>query len=139
MTSTATLLSQDLHLRSANAPPRPRSQTGGTSKTTSFVLEPVPLQLGGHDPATIEGTFTASGYSLHLTGNVTTPRLEALAGAVPPLGEGLMRALPENHPVNAPFHIDLTATKHWHSPQTWVINAPSHQQAGQMRSRRRAH
>jgi AsmA protein len=138
-TSTATLLSQDLHLRSANAPLHPRSQAGGTSRTTSFVLEPVPLQLGGHDPAMIEGTFTVSGYSLHLTGNVTTPRLEALAGAVPPLGEGLMKALPENHPVNAPFHIDLTATKHWHSPQTWATNAPSHQQAGQMRSRRRTH
>jgi AsmA protein len=138
-TSDATLLSEDLHLHSADIPLRPHLQTTGTGKTTGFILGPVPLQLGGHDPATLEGTFTVSGYSLHLSGNVTVARLEALAGAVPPLGDGLMKALPGNHPASAPFHIDLTATKHWRSPQIWTINTPSHQQAGHVRPRRRVH
>lgn len=129
------LLSQDLHLHTADQP-HPASGTQEATSNTSMILAPTPLLLGGHDPATLEGTFTAAGYSLHLSGNVTAPRLEALAAAVPPIGDGLLKALPPDHPPSEPFHVDLTATKRWRSPQVWVANTSSRQPARRGHSRR---
>lgn len=136
--SPSPLLSQDLHLHTADQPSRPQPSAPTASGTTpSFILAPTALVLGGREPAKLEGTFMASGYSLHLSGSVTAARLQALAAALPPIGDGLMKALPPDHPTNEPFHIDLTATKRWHSPQTWVANAPSQPPAARARSRRR--
>ncbi|HEU4637180.1 MAG TPA: AsmA family protein [Edaphobacter sp.] len=134
--ATATLLSQDLHIRPADVALQSRAPAATTSKAASFVLSPVSLQLGGREPATLEGSFTASGYSLHLSGNVTAPRLQALAAAVPPVGDGLMKALPLDHPASDPFRIDLTASKRWRTPQVWTANATAAQPAGRARSRR---
>jgi hypothetical protein len=55
----------------------------------SFDLLPIALPLGGKQPATLEGHFDSSGYSLHLTGNVVYARLLDLAKAVPQFGDGL--------------------------------------------------
>jgi len=128
-TSDATLLSQDVHLHSPTRAPAPRRRSAaatlGTPDTPhGFLLAPISLMLGGHDPAVLEGAFDASGYTLHLSGNVTVPRLQALAAAIPPLGEGLLKALPHDRPATDPFHIDLTATRHWRAPQTWSANNP---------------
>jgi AsmA protein len=39
------------------------------------------------------------------------------------LGDGLLQALPPDHPATTPFRIDLTATREWHGPQTWTETA----------------
>lgn len=118
---TATLLSQDVHLHFATQP-TPSRRHGPVSTQSSergFLLAPTQLQLGGLAPATLEGRFSATGYTLHLTGSVTEDHLRSLAQALPPLGDGLMKALPPDHPDTAPFHVDLTATRNWHGPQVW--------------------
>lgn len=140
--SLATLLSTDVHLhtpaRTAPTTQRHRNQTPSNAPAHGILLAPTPLLLGGHDPATIEGHFDASGYTLHLAGNATLPRLQALARALPPLGEGLLQALPPDPPPATPFHIDLTATRPWHGPQTW--NASQHPDQPQIpRRHNRAH
>jgi AsmA protein len=135
----ALLLSQDLYLHAGDQLLHPHPSSPDASRTTSFVLSPTPLLLGGHDPALLEGSFTPAGYVLHLSGSVTAPRLEALAAAVPPVGEGLLKALPDDRPATEPFHIDLTATKRWHTPQTWAVDSSSHPQPRQTRLRQRKH
>jgi hypothetical protein len=55
----------------------------------SFDLLPIALPLGGKQPATLEGHFDSSGYSLHLSGNIIYARLLQLARAVPQFGDGL--------------------------------------------------
>jgi AsmA protein len=56
-------------------------------------------------------------------------RLRALAAALPPFGDGLDEVLPTNRAAG-PFHIDLTATRTWGTPQIWTDNtarpAPPH-------------
>jgi len=127
--SLATLLSEDIHLYSANRAPAPRRRPAAPSNTPThgFLLAPTQLLLGGHDPAAIDGHFDATGYTLHLAGNATMPRLQALAQALPPLGDGLLKALPASHPATAPFHIDLTATRPWQGTQTWTEPTRSNQ------------
>jgi len=103
----------------------------------SFDLLPVTLALGGKQPATLEGHFDPSGYTLHLTGTVIPARLLELGTAVPQLGDGLQPALdeitgpasnPDAKPASdanqAPIHIDLTATRAWGGPQTWSQTTP---------------
>jgi hypothetical protein len=88
-----------------------------------FLLAPTELALGGKDPATLDGHFDATGYTLHLTGMASTARLQALAGALPQLGDGLNEVLPTNRAAG-PFRIDLTATRPWGKPQTWTDTSP---------------
>jgi AsmA protein len=138
--SLTTLLSSDVHLHTPNrtaVTQRRRSKTPSNAPVSGILLAPTPLLLGGHDPATIEGHFDSSGYTLHLTGPATLSHLQALARALPPLGEGLLQALPPNPPATAPFHIDLTATRPWHGSQAW--SAPQHpdQLPAQRRPKRR--
>jgi AsmA protein len=120
---STTLLTGDVHLFSAGqeiAPRRRGAQPAPAAR--GFVLAPTPLLLGGHDPATLEGQFDLAGYTLHLTGQATSARLQTLARALPPVGDGLLKALPENHPSSGPFRIDLTATHPWWGQQTWTEN-----------------
>jgi hypothetical protein len=83
-----------------------------------FLLLPVPLLLGNHDFATLDGRFDSSGYALHLTGTALPSRLLALGAALPFLGDGLAEELPASA-TSTPVRFDLTATRPWNGPQSW--------------------
>jgi AsmA protein len=91
------------------------------SLPSGFQLAPATLALGGKDPATLDGRFDTTGYTLHLTGMASTARLHALAAALPQFGDGLAEVLPTNRAAG-PFRIDLTATRPWGEAQTWTDN-----------------
>jgi AsmA protein len=122
------------------------------SVSDGFDLLPITLELGGKQPATLDGHFDANGYTLHLTGSAIPSRVLALGDAVPQLGDGLDKVIdtsavpptppaeptfsgrghgrvssqapdpPEEDPT--PIHIDLTATRVWGGPQTWRQTSP---------------
>jgi AsmA-like protein len=102
-----------MHSRGHSAPP-----AGGSV----FVLAPTALALGGKEPATLEGRFDSTGYTLHLTGMAIPSRLQALGAALPEFGDGLEKVLPANHSahpaVAAP--VDLTAVHPWAGAQVWT-------------------
>ncbi len=117
------LLSGDVSLRSMEQPAlnaRGR-KAASPSPTGSFQLEPVNLELGGHDPAVLSGQVDGAGYTLHLTGMATKAGLEALATAIPQLGDGLAAVLPTAR-ADGPFRIDATATRLWSEAQIWHDN-----------------
>ncbi len=66
-----------------------------------FDLLPIALPLGGKQPATLDGHFDATGYTLHLTGYVLPDRLLALGDAIPQLGDGLRQVLEPPSPQTA--------------------------------------
>lgn len=86
-----------------------------------FILEPVALALGAKDPATLEGRFDTTSYTLHLAGMASTARMLGLAAALPPFGDGLSDALPTNR-ATGPYRVDFTATHTWGSATQWVDN-----------------
>jgi hypothetical protein len=49
-----------------------------------------------------------------------------------------MKAIPQDHPATDPFHIDLTTTRRWRSPQTWSANTPKRQPPAPRHKHRRA-
>jgi AsmA protein len=104
----------DITLRSSPTPP------------SSFDLLPVTLPLDGRLPAQLDAHFDASGYTLHLTGTAIPAHLLALGDAIPQLGDGLQQVLDPTPDTDAatPIHLDLTATRPWGGPQTWVTAAP---------------
>jgi hypothetical protein len=121
-------LAGDVDLRSV-AQPAAKSQSHTKSPPlpvsgSPFVLEPTSLALGGKEPATLEGRFDATGYTLHLTGMASSSRLLALGTALPEFGDGLAKALPVNHAAG-PFRVDLTTTRSWAGEQVWT-EAPPH-------------
>jgi hypothetical protein len=95
------------------------------SASRELMLAPVTLKLGGPAPATLDGHFDATGYTLRLTGVATAERLGALASALPPLGDGLWKALPEGYSKTEAFPLDMTATRIWHGQQSWSVGEPS--------------
>ncbi|MEO6910138.1 MAG: hypothetical protein ABI158_04360, partial [Edaphobacter sp.] len=101
----------------------------------TFVLEPIPLALGGKEPALLEGHFDASGYTLHVTGITSLQRLQALGAALPELGDGMAKALPPNHATGL-FHVDLTSVRPWSGETVWT-EAPTHPAAHHSRHTRR--
>jgi len=125
----------DVALRSvAPAPVNPRSRRRNAEfvpappADDAFTLGPVLLALGGKEPATLEGRFDSNGYTLHLTGMVTTSRLLELGAALPAFGDGLAKALPEVR-ATTPFRVDLTAARPWRGTQVWMAAAqpvPAH-------------
>jgi len=130
--ATTPVFSGDLTLHSAQ--PASDRQRGTRHRTpqpfhNQFTLSPIPLTLGEHDSATLEGTFDDTGYSLHLTGTALPSKLLALGAALPQLGDGLASALPPAT-VKNPVHIDLTSTRPWGGSQTWhsteIAAAPRH-------------
>ena len=121
---TAPLLTGDVTLQSLTAPPpdpRHKLHRVSTPTPTGFELSPTSLDLGGKDPATLEGHIDSTGYTLHLTGMASIARLQAFASAIPQLGDGLAEVLPTNRAAG-PFRIDLTCTHTWGTPQTWTDN-----------------
>lgn len=122
------LITGNVALRSA---PEPMTKAHSRAKSvppplssSTFVLEPTALALGGKDPAMLDGRFDASGYTLHLVGMASSSRLLALSSALPNLGDGLAKVVPQNHPAGL-FHIDLTAVRPWAGVQVWT-ETPSH-------------
>jgi AsmA protein len=120
--------------RGAKAAPQPPAPA-----RDSFDLQPVPLDLGGPNPATLTGHVDDSGYTLHLSGTVLPSRLLAVGKAVPQFGDGLAECLPapsgESEEKSGsskaaaaaqadeePVDVDLTATRAWGSPQSWCPN-----------------
>jgi hypothetical protein len=120
---STSLVVGDVSVQSANSVVPETSRHSRSSPDVSpnagFLLAPVSLALGGKDPATLEGHFDASGYTLHLTGMASTARLLALAAAIPQFGDGLATVLPTNRAAG-PFRIDLTAHRSWGGSQTWT-------------------
>ena len=96
------------------------------SSSEVFVMSPATITLGGKDPAILEGRFDATGYSLHLVGNVLQTRLLALGSAIPQFSDGLAAALPAPPSSTAaqtkelPIHVDLTSNRTWGSAQSWA-------------------
>jgi hypothetical protein len=103
------------------------------SDSDSFDLKPLSLDLGGPQPATLQGHFDANGYTLQLTGSALGSTLRQMANAVPQLGDGLIPVLDQIAPEATestpsapatPIHIDLTAARTWGGSQTWTQAAP---------------
>jgi AsmA protein len=121
------LVAGDVLLQSATAPPpdphqAPRHPRRSPAPAPSgFQLAPISLALGGKDPATLDGHFDHTGYTLHLVGMASLARLHALTTALPQLGDGLAEVLPTNR-ATGPFRIDLTANRLWSATQTWTDN-----------------
>jgi hypothetical protein len=109
----------------------------------SFDLLPVPLPLGGKEPAILEGHLDDTGYSLHLSGSAIPADVLDLGHAVPQLGDGLDNCLPQTpsapavpnssrssavqpsaSPGEQPVRIDLTSNRPWGTPQSWCQSAP---------------
>lgn len=93
-----------------------------------FVMAPTRLDLGAKEPATLEGRFDRSGYTLRLVGNVLPSRLLALGAAIPQFGDGLASLMPqpgkEAPPhVELPLHVDFTSTRPWNGGQKWSRTA----------------
>ena len=87
-----------------------------------LLLSPVALPLGAKDPATLEGVIDASGYDLHLTGEVLTDRLAALGATVPQFGDGLPQWV-AGAESTGPVSIDISAHRAWGGEQTWTDNS----------------
>jgi AsmA family len=119
----ASLVTGDVTLQSVTPPaPDPHHKIRQPPPPPSgFQLAPATLALGGKDPATLDGHFDNTGYTLHLTGMASLVRLHGLATALPQLGDGLTEVLPTNRAAG-PFRIDLTATRPWGAAQTWTDN-----------------
>ena len=115
-----------------------RHAPAATPAPNSFDLQPLSLDLGGTQPAALQGHFDASGYTLHLTGPALPETLSQLATAVPQFGDGLVPLLDKIAPLPAadtpdapaaPIRFDLTAARLWGGSQTWsqaAAAAPSH-------------
>jgi AsmA family len=108
------------------------------AEPNSFDLQPLSLDLGGTQPATLQGHFDANGYTLRLTGPAMVATLRQMAIAAPQFGDGiapLLDALAPPLPSGAPpapslpIRVDLTAIRAWGGPQTWTqaaAPAPKH-------------
>jgi len=139
-----------LHGGSLSAPglktPVEFSDLSIVSANGTFLLAPSTLNLGGKDPAVLEGRFDGDGYTLHLSGTVVPARLLAFAQALPQFGDGLAalfphsEATPETDGGTNPIHIDLTAAHDWRSsPQTRVWTRTTVPQHGTHPHSARAH
>jgi AsmA protein len=94
-----------------------------------MTMTPIPLNLGGTEPATLTVSADATAFHLHLSGGALRSRLMALATALPQFGDGLQQALPPAatpvvtpRALETPIRVDLTATRTWANAavQTWA-------------------
>ncbi|MDE1178075.1 MAG: AsmA family protein [Edaphobacter sp.] len=125
----------------------------GTS--SMLQLAPTPILLGGRDPASLNGQFDGNGYAMRLSGMATPLRLRAFAGAIAPLGNGLVKdetpaaaksdvdaqakAATEDTAAQGavpPVHIDLSTAAGWSAQHAWMQTTPSQPQAGNAKHRR---
>jgi AsmA protein len=88
-----------------------------------LAIHPVAFDLGAPQPAMLDGSVDADGFTLHLAGLAMRSRLMQLAQALPPFGDGLDAVLPpESDPETGetPIRIDLTSSRTWTTGQTWT-------------------
>jgi AsmA protein len=103
---------------------RGRKKFAALPVASGFVLAPTQVELGGKEPAEVQGTFDSKGYTLRVTGAVVLSKLLALGAALPQFGDGMEQALPKSR-VTGPVKVDLTATRAWGGAQSWQ-EAPVH-------------
>ena len=98
----------------------------GPGRLPSIKLSTVELPLGGHDPATLDGSADAFGYTLHLAGMIAIPRLLAVGATAPQFGEGLAAVVPRDRGAG-PTRLDLTAHRAFGAGQVWTdtLSQPS--------------
>jgi AsmA protein len=115
-TGGSSLVTGDILLSTTVHPPETRQRRRTTQpppqNPAGFQLAPASLDLGGRDPATLEGHLDPQGYTLHLSGMATNDRLQALTHAIPALADALNETLSPNHPAG-PVHVDVTTTRPW--------------------------
>jgi len=107
-----------------------KQKSAAAPRPSEFLMPATTIALGGKEPATLEGHFDTTGYSLHLAGTVLPSRLLALAAAVPQFGDGLADLFPKPDPAPAPakelpIHIDATSMRLWGGGQCWSKTAPT--------------
>ena len=102
---------------------RPQFVIGGAGDV--FVLEPVNLMPPGKTPPlNLSGTFDKNGYALSFDGTATEAQLRKLETAMPPLGEGLDKLMPDLfHDATKPTKIDLLCTRKWGADSTEICTA----------------
>lgn len=93
--------------------PKRRGKATMPSDAFRVTLLPTQLDLGGAAPALLEGHFDATGYVLHLHGNVLPQRLAEFAKALPQFGDGWQEWIEANQDATIPTHIDLTTQHTW--------------------------
>lgn len=87
-----------------------------------ILLRPVQVELGGKDPALLEGQIDTSGVHLRFAGMAMPDRLLELAACFPQFGEGLESVVPPNQ-INGAVRMDLTGDRPWGGPQVWTKTA----------------
>jgi AsmA protein len=97
---------------------RPQFVIGGAGDT--FVIEPVNLiPPGKSPPLTLSGSFDKNGYALSLDGTATEAQLRSLETAMPPLGEGLDKLLPDLfRDATKAAKISLLCSRKWGAEET---------------------
>jgi len=109
-------LSLDMSMQIGAAPQPARRGNGPTPVGGDLVLQPSTLRLGKNVQATLTGNFTASRYTLHLTGTTPPARLMALEQLVPPAVDSLDKIFGAT-PSQTPQKVDITCTRNWGGPQ----------------------
>jgi AsmA protein len=107
-----------------------------TVNGTNIALAPISLSAPGKTPLTVSGEATPQRYAVHLAGEATAEKLNALRGMLPVLGDGLVSALPELNaadPPNGaadakpaaekPLKLNINCTSAWPAAET-CVNAP---------------
>ncbi len=97
-----------------------------------LTVAPIPLALGGAQPATLTLAADKSGLKMRLTGVVLRSQLMELAKALPVFGDGLSVAstvppvteksagrTAEIRSAETPMRLDLVATRSWGGGQVW--------------------
>lgn len=109
-----------------------------TSNGERLMLEPLSLTVPGRVPAlTLSGSATKTGYAVRLTGLATAAQVMAVAGLVPPLGDGLPEVLGkfDEGPGAAAraMKIDVTCSRTWGAGQTCAAGSPVTTKRGRRR------
>jgi AsmA protein len=79
-----------------------------------FLIEPVDLIPAGKPPLTLSGTLDKNGYMLGLIGTATEAQMRSLETAMPPLGEGLDKLLPDIfRDATKPARVNIFCSRKW--------------------------
>jgi len=79
-----------------------------------FLIDPLDLVPPGKPPLTLSGSFDNNGYMLSLIGTATEAQMRSLEIALPPLGEGLDKILPDLfRDATKPARVNLLCSRKW--------------------------
>lgn len=79
-----------------------------------FLIEPVDLVPAGKPPLTLSGALDKNGYTLALIGTATEAQTRSLETAMPPLGEGLDKLLPDLfRDATKPARVNILCSRKW--------------------------